>query len=546
MRPVEGEMLRLLSHMPLLDRLEAATVSGRSKGAIYGAMTDLERGGLAVSISHASPLVSPTRRYCLTADGVNALTQLDGMALHRLLQGRPVSEQWRRILLQRLDGVAVIYRVAAVIAAEQGLGGWRWYRAAPLDAAMRLADGRSVGIIRQGAFTDRTAFAKRLTKLKAGPLPDALLLLASDETRLRHARRILAGGFTPTFLALERYAAWAGPQDRIWRMPSTPAPLAMSRILALLAGGGEWPTESPPARVALPRDLPPSDHPALDWLLPSLIAPTAKRALDLIADWPGVTAKELRELLGVSRSRMYQLLGILSDAGLYRVVSIQGRRLALTDRGLGHLARRDRAAVGMAKHRWSAVDADSQMPESWRKLSGRRTRQLLRNVEHTAAVHEFVAALVRQSKGLGWSVEQLDPPHRASRHYRHQGRLRSIHPDAFGTLRKGNTVRSFFLEWERRAIRPATMSARLAPYLRYYSTSSPLDDHGMVPVVLVAFEDELAAGHFHRLAQREMARNRVNIPLWVACRRDLEKEGPMGAVWRGPGSWKLTEFLPVM
>jgi hypothetical protein len=91
---------------------------------------------------------------------------------------------------------------------------------------------------------------------------------------------------------------------------------------------------------------------------------------------------------------------------------------------------------------------------------------LLRNIEHTAAVHWFIAALARQARASGWEIMQLDPPHRASRHFRHGDRHRSIHPDAFGILRKGGITWPFFLEWERRAVRPATIAARLAPYLR--------------------------------------------------------------------------------
>ena len=54
--------------------------------------------------------------------------------------------------------------------------------------------------------------------------------------------------------------------------------------------------------------------------------------------------------------------------------------------------------------------------------------------------------------------------------------------------RGGETTFPFFLGWERRAVRPATMARRLAPYLRYYSSKWPMDDHGAVPVVLVVFD----------------------------------------------------------
>ena len=116
----------------------------------------------------------------------------------------------------------------------------------------------------------------------------------------------------------------------------------------------------------------------------------------------------------------------------------------------------------------------------------------------------------------GCGVVQLDPPHRAARRFRQRGRLRSVHPDAFGILRWGTEAFPFFLEWERRAVRPVNMAARLAPYLRYYSSKQPLDDHGEWPLVLVVFDDELADSNFRGVARRELDRTGVDGPLWVS------------------------------
>ena len=221
---------------------------------------------------------------------------------------------------------------------------------------------------------------------------------------------------------------------------------------------------------------------------------------------------------------------------MVRVRVERGRRLALTDRGLALLARRDRTSVGAARKRWSAEPADAASSLEWRSVSGTRSRQLLRHIGHTEAVHWFMAALSRQARNGGWEVVQLDPPHRASRYFRHRGRLHSVHPDAFGVLRRDGGSWSFFLEWERRAVRPVTMAARLAPYLRYYSSRRPVDDHGQVPSVLVVFEEELAAGQFLRVARDGMRREGVEFPLRVSHRSALERIGPLGPAWKGTES----------
>ena len=44
----------------------------------------------------------------------------------------------------------------------------------------------------------------------------------------------------------------------------------------------------------------------------------------------------------------------------------------------------------------------------------------------------------------------------------------------------------------------------------YYASQRPTDDHGVRPAVLVVFDDELAAGHFLRVARQEMERAGVD------------------------------------
>ena len=488
--------------------------------------------GDAVSIGHASELIPPTLRYCLTASGLRHLAREEGVTEDELLRLHPVSEQWRRLLLARLDALGVIYRLAATISDIAYPIRFRWYRAMPMDAAIALPDGRTLAIVRQGHTSDRTAFAKRLWRLREGPRPSAVLLLTPDEVRLRHNRRPMAGAQAITFHALEATAVAAGPKERVWHPPLGSARLALDEALAHATGGGAWPEERPLVRASLPRDLP--DVPvrsAPGWLLPALLGPTSKRALDLLSDWPWITPRDLGGLLDVSGRRVSQLVAPLESAGL--VTRIAGHRLALSDEGLALLARRDRAAVGMARKRWSASPLDPAGPPAWRNISGRRSRQLLRNMEHTEAVHGFIAALSRQARNLGWDVVQLDPPHRASRYFRYKGRLHSVHPDAFGVLRRGGETWPFFLEWERRAVRPVTMAARLAPYLRYYAAARPTDDHGARPAVLVVFDDELAANHFVRVASKEMERAGVNVPLRVSHEALLERERPLRRAWFG-------------
>ncbi len=535
MRPVDAELLKLLAHMPLLDRLEMVAVSGWSRGGVYRAVPRLEDAGLIASVPHGTELIPPTRRFHLTAAGLRRLAHAENAPLEGLLRDLPVSARWRRVLLERLDAVAVVYRLASAISNAAYPIRFRWYRAMPMDAAVTLPGGGTVGIVRQGPTTDRTGFSKRLWRLTRGPQPGCILFIAPDEVRLRHSRRRLAQTPSETLFALEREAVAASPDNPVWRLRSINAAVSLRDAIGRLTRRGAVPNERPLERgLHLPPDIdehePGGDVP--DYLLPALLRPSEKRALDLLHDWPWLGLPDLAGLLGVSRPRASQVVAALESFGLVVRTHVSGRSLALTDVGLAMLARRDRTAVGGAKKRWSVAPTDA---EDWRSVAGRRSRQLLRDMDHTTAVHGLIASLATQARDLGWEIGQLDPPIRASRYFRHFGVRRSIHPDAFGVLGKGTTTWPFFLEYERRAVRPITMAERLAPYLRYYSSHRPIDDHGARPAVLVVFHEDLAATHFLRVALEEMVRTRTPLPLLVSHRGLTEREGPLGRAWLAPG-----------
>ncbi len=539
-REIERDLIRLVAELPLADRIELARLSRWSERAVYQRLAGLQRDGLVEGLAHASELISPTRRFLLTADGIERLALNSGRSREQILAEHPVSQRWRRLLLGRLDSVAVIYRLASALADLERPLRLRWYRSQPADAAIGLPDGRTLAVVRWGRTADRTAFAIRLRRLREGPSYSGALVLAPDEVRLRHARRMLRRSPFICFFALERDAAWANSDSEVWRGPTAAVGLSLDEVLGYVRPQGWWAVEPAPRRVILPRSLDVGRHgPATDWLLADRLKPTEKRTLDLVGDWSWIRADHLASLLGVARRRVSQLMAGLERQDLLKAHRIEGqRRLVLSDRGLALLARRDRASVGAARKRWSSTLLDPERPLHWRNLRGRRTRQLLRNLTHTEAVHAFLAALAEQARAQRCRVTQLDQPQRASRYFRFEERLRSIQPDAFGVLHRNGEDQPFFLEWERRAIRPSTMAKRIAPYLRYYAARRPVEDHGEIPLVLVVFEDVLAADHFRRVAREQMERADVELPLFVSDQRLLAQHGPLGPGWRDVYDWQ--------
>ncbi len=524
-------VLGWLSRAPLLDRLELAALSGWSRSAVYRAVESLEGERLVEPVTHASELIAPTRRFTLTAAGVQRLAESEGIEAERLLRERPVSERARRLLMGRIDTLAALYRLSCAVADLAFPIEVRCYRAAAPDLCLRQADGRTIALLRLGRMNERSSVARRLARLRDGPAFAAVLVLAPAEIRLRDTARRLRSMPQPCFLALERDAAQAGADARIWRAPSASAALSLREALHLAGPHTAVPAERPLVRVSVPTEARSAGVRA-DWMPAALLGPSEKRCLDLIGDWPWLRLDHLAALLGVSRVRLRGLLRRASEWGLIVRADLAARpRLALSERGLAILARRDRASVGELRKRWSAEGGVLDAALDWRSVKGTRSRQLLRHLDHTEAVHGFLAALAEQSRTNGWELIRLDPPQRASRYFRLDDRLRSIQPDAFGVLRRDGREQPFFLEWERRAIRPSTMAARLAPYLRYYSTKRPVEDQGARPLVLVAIEDRLAADHFQRLARGETDRVGVDLPLFVSDRRLLAQHGPLGPAW---------------
>ena len=539
MRTTKRDRLTLgvLAATPFLDRLELAAVSGMNDQAVHGSLSRLQAQGLANCVRHGSPLTDSSRRWHVTAEGLRRLAVDAGTSMERLLRTHPVSAHWQRLLLARLDAVAVIYRLASLAGRPHQ---FRWYRSAALDAAMMLPGGRTLGVIRQGATTDRTAFSDRVRWLAnhQGALPRALLALMPDEVRLRQARKLLSHYPGPVFLAMEQEVAYADSDDVVWRITSTDAILSLNEVLSHIRSGGRLPVEPPLTRKTPPTDLTVAEEPESvpDLLLSAVLKPAEKRILDHLADWPWIAPSDLGGLTGLSRSGISKLTSRLGGLGLVCTVSLSGRRrLALSRRGLALLARRDRASVSVTIRRWGVETDTGEIASSWRSVPGVRSRPLARTIEHTEAVHRFMAALVTQAKDTpGCRVSAASPPHHAARYFRYRGRMRSIHPDAFAVVRVGNSTHPFFLEWERRAAHPSTMADRLAPYLRYYSSNQPLDDHGDRPLALVVFDDTLAEANFLGVARREMERTGVKLPLWVSHREMLEKVGPLGKAWRNP------------
>ena len=213
--------LKYLASMPYLDRLELAAVSDVPDRTMHDVVAGLKAKNLVSWVRHSSEYMASTRRLYVTRKGLQSLSDQLEVDLLDLIEFYPVSRHWQRNLLARLDAVGVIYRLATWVAILAGAIDFRWYRRSPLDAGIVLGDGRAIGVLRQGATTDKTGFSKRIWRLLDSDIKDltALLVIVPDEMRMRHTRRLLRNTLVPVFLALEKQVAQNMAGQQIWRIP---------------------------------------------------------------------------------------------------------------------------------------------------------------------------------------------------------------------------------------------------------------------------------------------------------------------------------------
>ena len=171
------EALLLVCAAPLATVEELSRFGRVPATTLRDRLNKLTERGLADSVPHHLSVLGtrPQRRYFPTEKGVIAGAMATEGESH-MLRAYPVSKQWFRLLAERLDAVAVLYRVAAMVADADPHGDpvhVDHYRNGPYDMLITLSGGRTIGLIRQGPALPTSRLRYRLRSIKQ---------LDSDET----------------------------------------------------------------------------------------------------------------------------------------------------------------------------------------------------------------------------------------------------------------------------------------------------------------------------------------------------------------------------
>ncbi len=547
------EALLLLCAAPLAAVDELSRFGRVPASTLRDRLKKLTERGLVDSVPHHLGCLGPhpKRRYFPTGQGIVAGGRIEH-GTERFLSEYPVSKQWFRLLAERLDAVAVLYRVADMIAdADPHRRPVRadHYRQGPYDMLLTLSGGRSIGIIRQGPTLPTSNLRYRLRsveRMRSSDRPFVTLVLTHADQSTRRAIRSLGdpSEHRSTFVATEGELLAGDHTGAVWQQCGSgldhdppvriDADASLSGILAwmdrLLESSHSFLRDRPKAN---PDALYPSGVQAtmpepteqLRDALSVQLTRAEKDILDLLSAWPLCTREQLAGLMGgVTLRRVNQVLRSLRGHGLVRE---DASLHMLTDEGLTYLARRDRAAVGLTLDRWSPEPASSN-PSVY---AGTALRAMASQMRHHAGVTGFASALSSEvARSPDYDLFDLLPTHRSSIGYRYDWTTYVIHPDASFTLEHKGRCCPFLLEFERRATTPKRIPKRLKSYRRYFLSRWAERDHERHPPrVLFVFESPGSESAFLDIADRMQ-----EIPIVTSNTDILAEHGILGDAWMLP------------
>ena len=542
--------LATMDDLSRFGRVPASTMRDRLK--------KLAERGLADSVSHHLSVLGPhpKRRYFPTERGIIAGGGIEHGTEYFLTE-YPVSKQWFRLLAERMDAVAVLYRVAAMIAdADTHEDPVRvdHYRHGPYDLLITPSGGRSIGIIRQGATLPTSKLRYRLRsveRMRSIDRPFVTLVLTPADQATRRAIRSLGdpSEHRRTFVATEGELLAGDHTGAVWQQCGSglgenppvrvDGDTSLADILAwmdrLLDKSYSFLRDRPKAnpealypsnvKTAMPE---PTQQLAL--ALSVQLTRAEKDALDLLAAWPLCTREQLAGLMGgVTLRRVNQVIRSLRQHDLVRE---NASLLMLTDEGLTYLARRDRAAVGLTLDQWSAEPSHAN-PSAY---TGTALRALASQRQHHAGVVGFAATLSAEvARSQDYDMWDLLPTSRSTIGYRYDRTTYAIHPDASFTLEYKGQWRPFLLEFERRATTPKRIPKRLKSYRRYFRSGWAKRDHGgHLPSVLFVFESSDNESAFLDIADTVKG-----VPIVTSNAKSLAEHGILGDAWILPPPYSL-------
>ena len=528
------QLLHSLSRMPFIDSAELAGILGEPHATVHRNLTGLLAEGIVGRVSHGTAHLPSSQRYYLTARGVRETAEfLDCDTPSDLVRAYPMSREWLTLLIRRMDAVAAIYRIAALMppGTRSRRSHVEFHRRGRFDATITLHDGRSFGVVRQGLALRRRSLydgLRAIAEYDYTRRPDTVLILVPGVWEERLTTRFCEDrNIRDCYVAVESRDALERRDLRLWCCTSWVIGsrfFSLEGVVSRASAGGGLRTQSPERkRASLPRPE------RMAQAAPTFgVSPAEKRTLDLITDHPMIPREHLALWLGVSKGRVSQMMrNLVNTWGLVERRGKRGdTRYTLSTEGIRYVTHRDRAQLPTTQGIWStALTTDKQ---GRRRNVGHRIETWARQTKHADGITWYLSKLQAEARAgphseLEWSV----PTARADRAYNWGDS--AIAPDAVGHLFTGGIHVPFYFEHELRARHPRGVLARLDPYESYYWSPEHKDDQPPYPVTLFVVDTEEVESTYVRTAARM---SRMSLPIFVSCIPALSHTGILGRSWR--------------
>ena len=542
-------MLELLGRMPFLTAQEAAPFIATDRLTALRALRGLERQELANRTPYQRSYNVRPRRWHLTGRGVAELARQEDTSVERLLTRLPVSAEWQRSLLRRLDAAVLLYRIASHTAFQcEQPPEWRWYRAGVFDAAMRLHTGEAFVLMRFGSTMSWQATKSRLgslTRRQRQERNPAALLIVPGEIDLKRIVVFMRDYPAELFMTAENNLLSTPADAAIWRSRRDRRMMTLREVLAAAGRRTGMPVperysaETAPLSDAA-ETIGPTD------MLSTALTPRDREMLRLLYDWPLIRWDRLARMMNIGPPTLKSQRSNVTKLGLLHLVRMgktrsnrmaNGTRLVLSDAGRNWLARADRRRISELAHHWRVAPDEAGHPQpavEKHLLEGSKVRTLARELRHTDGVHEFTTMLSEEAHASSsFELVEALPPHRWERYFKsNEGKRTFIRPDATYSLDYRGRRVHYFLEYEHRANIPVRMHQKIDSYERYYTPGETRHDFdGVRPTCLVVFATSDQAARFARLLASRRSRER---PILVSSMDVLETEGIFGGSWLRP------------
>ena len=592
----EGRVVRLVGRMPFVsfrDVCDLLGLDGYQRARVI--MDNLEALGHVTSLKTAGVYSGgwEVKRFVLTLRGIGRLAELERIEVPDALRRYPVSLQWRRVVLRRLEALEVYYRLCCFAAlarregaisfgkgeAEGGPGEFAvgepsggtlfwWRRRGWMDGTVVFGQGkgaRRVRVLRIGSVRVRRAILHRLGSMMRAYRErgiERIVIVVPGYTELRLVEHWLRANarFIQAYCVVEHELKQARKWSDIRFVRPGEYGSAYFSLSAAFSGlrgrpsrlGARLDRFEFHEKVVVPEGaILRTGGNDREILVGASLSRRERICLQAVADWPLGLRGHLLSLKGVNKDSLANLLRM---GLIYYVWDERQARVLLSDAGMRYLASRDRSSLGMLRSRWGAVilddddDGSSELkafPVSGKGLDrrhriraeGGKLRVVSRQLEHLDGITEFFSVLGGGTEGL--DVVEVLPTHRSERWARIGRRMRAILPDGAFVAKTRDSVVPFALEFERRAVTPKLMNQRLRPYKQYYDAVYRFEDHGAILVTLMVFESVVHASDFasHCGSGRVVARTSRgrNMPLYVSSIEAIREKGLWEEIWFAVG-----------